>query len=190
MQARLRRQRFDGELRISRYPPPDQNGPVRFIRGASHEGSIILIAPHINQDAEPVAFSPAPARSRTRECRINHHRPNGTPFLNRSENLDPNRRRLRLRSKKPSRSPQPSIPSGNLSANRSQQVADLARILSLGPIGADMLAAARSPHPADRPARKARPGHAARQAAAGSKQSNGAGWVTEKPRPLPVRNSP
>ena len=86
-ETELRRHRVKWELRISRFPPPDQNGAVRFIEArVKSKGSIILNDPHINQDAEPVASSPA-ARSRTRECRIKEHRPIAARLLNRSENL-------------------------------------------------------------------------------------------------------
>ena len=109
--------KIDRELRISRFPPPDQNGAVRFIEVRVNRGSIILIAPHINQDAEPVACSPT-ARSRTRECRIKKHRPVAARFLNRSGDLAEivvmhNVEKLAL--------PGGSIPASNFAANRSRR---------------------------------------------------------------------
>jgi hypothetical protein len=56
---KLRRHSFNGVLCIWCLPPPDQNGEVKFSDArVKQEGSTVLIAPDINQDAELVAFHP------------------------------------------------------------------------------------------------------------------------------------
>jgi hypothetical protein len=94
---------------------------VSFIEGrVNSEGSIILITPHINQDAEPVARSPA-ARSRTRECRINKHRLFEAQFLNRSKIVV----RIAVVATQEHGHLRPSIPARNLATNRAQKLFDL-----------------------------------------------------------------
>jgi hypothetical protein len=60
--SKLRRQRINGELRISRFPPPDQSGAVKLIQArVKQEGSIILIPPTSTKMRNPLRFTNASA---------------------------------------------------------------------------------------------------------------------------------